>query len=53
MSRLLLIVLPALLLAGCAGEKGPPTASGAWRPLAPGLWDIDPARVTVPDMPGE
>lgn len=48
------LALAALtLLAGCGGEKRPPVASGEWRPLAAGLWDIDPARVTVPPVPGE
>lgn len=43
--------LLALLLAGCAAEKAAPLASGAWRPLNPAQWDIDPALVSAPAMP--
>ncbi len=43
--------LALVALAGCGGEKEPPTARGDWKPLAPGLWDIDPARVSVPLLP--
>ena len=48
-----LLVIATLLLAGCGGEKDVPVAHGPWQPLAAGLWDIDPARVTVPPLPGE
>lgn len=49
----LLLLTAAPFLAGCSGEKEPPVAHGAWQPLAAGLWDIDPSRVTVPPLPGE
>lgn len=49
----LILAVAVMFLAGCGGEKGPPVAHGAWHALAPGLWDIDPARVTVPPMPAE
>jgi len=40
-----------LVLAGCAGDKGAPVPSGAWRALNAGQWDIDPALAPAPVMP--
>jgi hypothetical protein len=44
-------LLTLLALAGCAGDKGAPVPSGAWRALNAGQWDIDPALAPAPVMP--
>lgn len=44
-------LLTLLALAGCAGDKGAPVPSGAWRPLNAGQWDIDPALAPAPVLP--
>jgi len=39
-----------LALAACASHEAP-QATGQWHVLNAGQWDIDPAHVTVPELP--
>lgn len=51
MRYLIVAALPALFLSACGADHAAKVPTGEWKPLNVGQWDIDPALVTVPDLP--